>query len=133
MDHTSGDHTVQSHHGSRRWVVYSEIPRPVSHPAVGAEYWDRRASYPVFDLARSPKQRKTSEQRPGSRLSLATSWLHLLRDDDCVARLQLDILVRIITLEDLSIIEGKLRMLPVHQPHDVDFFHIGKRCESACA
>src|SRR5579864_1726569 len=100
------------------------------YPGVEAEHLDRSATCPVSDLAPMPRSRKAPERQRGSSLCFVTSWFHPLRDDDSVARLQLDILVRIVTLEDFPVIEGQFRGFPVDQPHHVDFFHIGKGCKS---
>src|ERR1019366_8415473 len=74
---------------------------------------------------------RAAEPGPESKLFVAISWLHLLRNDDSVARLQLDILVLIVALEDFPVIKGQLRMLAVDEPHDTDLFYFGKGCKSA--
>ncbi len=62
---------------------------------------------------------------------VAVSWLHLLWNDDSVARLQFDILVLIVALEDFPVIKGQFRMLAIDKPHDVDLFYVGKGRKSA--
>ena len=60
-------------------------------------------------------------------------FVHPLRDDNRVARFQLDVLLCIVALEDVPVVKRDFDLLAVAQPHHVDFFHVGERREPAGA
>src|SRR5258708_7061779 len=132
-DRKTADRRVHQRLVPHRLEADSRIPGTELYPGAEVEHWDRSATRPVFDPARMPRWRKGPQQQRGSRLDFANSFFHLLRDDDSVARLQFDILVWIVTLQNLTVVEGHLNMLAVDQPHHMDFFHICKSRESSGA